>query len=108
MTCNYTTEEIHQNDIGVAFRATVTENSVAVDISTATTLQLIFQKPGGTSSTKTASFYTDGVDGIMQYISESGFLNESGKWRMQGYIYLSSSGVYHTETESFKVKANLT
>ena len=59
--------EIHMNDVGTKFLVTVTDGTTAVDISSATTKQLIFQKPSGTKLTKATAFTSDGTDGKMQY-----------------------------------------
>ena len=63
--------EIHMNDVGTKFLVTVTDGTTAVDISSATTKQLIFQKPSGTKLTKATAFTSDGTDGKMQYISRT-------------------------------------
>lgn len=107
MTCDYTDTPIFVNSIGVAFRATITTSSGTVmDVSTATLKQLWFKPPDSATITKTASFHTDGTDGIIQYVSESGFLSVPGKWRMQGYIEINS-GTYPTSIQTFKVRSNL-
>ena len=59
--------EIHVNDVGTQFLVTVTDGSSAVDISSATTKELIIKKPSGTKLTKATAFSTDGTDGKMKY-----------------------------------------
>lgn len=99
--------EIHKNDVGTIFRVTMKDGDTAVDISTATTKRLIFTKPDGVKVNKNTSFYTDGVDGIMQYTTTaSGDLDVCGNWRIQGYVALPS-GSWHTDIVSFKVHDNL-
>jgi len=44
--------EIHINDVGTKFLVTVTDGTSAVNISSATTKEFIFQKPSGTKLTK--------------------------------------------------------
>lgn len=99
-------DEIRMEDIGTKFKITVKDGSSVVDISGATTKQLIFKKPGGTKLTKTAVFFTDGTDGIITYDTLSGDLDEDGMWKVQGYVVLSS-GTYHTDIHRFKVHRNL-
>ena len=89
-------DEIRMEDIGTKFKITVKDGSSVVDISGATTKQLIFKKPGGTKLTKTAVFFTDGTDGIITYDTLSGDLDEDGMWKVQGYVVLSS-GTYHSD-----------
>lgn len=98
---------IHRYNIGVAFRGTVKDQDENVmDISAATTKEIIFAKPGGTVVTKTASFYTDGTDGIIQYISQSGDLDVVGNWKQQAYVIQSGSAFY-SDIISFQVIGNL-
>jgi hypothetical protein len=108
MSCtNCDNTEIHENAVGVGFTLTLLgSDSAARDISSATTKQMWFQDPNGTNYTKTASFVTDGTDGQIRYISESGFLTPPGKWRLQAYIILPS-GSFPSAIQPFKVKANL-
>lgn len=101
------TSEIHIGDVGTAIRATIKdEDDVAVDVSAATTKQLIFEKPDCTEVTKTATFYTDGTDGIIQYLTETSFLNMAGVWRVQAYIVLSG-GEWKTDIYEFRVYKNI-
>jgi len=98
--------EIHQNDIGTQFKCTIKDDTTAVDVSSATTLQIIFTKPNGSQLTKDASFYTDGTDGIIYYNSVSGDLDTVGTWKLQGYVVLSS-GSWKSDIKRFKVHRNL-
>ena len=98
---------IHQNDIGTTLQVTIVNcNSVAVDISSADALQIVLKKPGGTAVTKTASFYTDGSDGIITYTIVSGDLDEVGTWKLQAVVTIGTN-VWHSEFESFRVYRNL-
>jgi hypothetical protein len=99
--------EIHKGDIGTVFKVTIKDGTAAVDISTATTKQIIFKKPGSTKLTKTASFFTDGTDGIITYTSISGDLGEEGMWKMQGYIVLTGGNTFYTDIHTFKIYRNL-
>lgn len=107
MTVTFLTDKVFVGDIGTVFRTTVKEDDVAVDISTATIKQIIFQPPSGVAVTQTAVFFTDGSDGIMQYVSVANDLNIGGIWRLQGYI-VSPAWQGHGEQVEFKVYDNLT
>lgn len=102
---------IHNGDLGTTFLLTITEadGTTAVDVSTATKLQMIFEDPAGTSTTKTASLNTTGTDGKIKYVSESGLIDVVGTWRVQGYVEFGggTSKYYSTVTE-FMVYDNLT
>ena len=98
--------EIHKGDIGTQFTVTVQDGTTVVDISTASTKQLIFKKPGGTILTKRTSVDTDGTDGKMQYVSVDGDLSDDGVWKMQGKVIIGGN-TFSTDITSFKVYRNL-
>lgn len=66
-----------------------------------TTIQIVFTKPDGTIVAKTATFKTDGSDGIIQYTIESDFLI-AGSWRVRGRVAAGDAKLT-TEDYSFKV-----
>lgn len=98
--------EIHVGDIGTTFRVLVKDGSDVVDISSATTKQILFTKPSTDTLTKDASFTTDGSDGLIEYDTLSGDLDESGIWKIQAYLVLSG-GSWHSDIAIFKVHGNL-
>jgi len=98
--------EIHKNDIGVQFTVTLLDDTDAVDLSSASTLQLLFKKPGGSLLTKTASFVTDGTDGKIKYTTISGDLDEVGSWKLQAYIVIAANS-WHSDYIGFKVHRNI-
>lgn len=100
-------EEIHRNDIGTVFNITVKDGDEVVNLSGATTLNLIFKKPNGDIVTKAAVVITDGTDGGIKYTTVDGDLDVAGMWRMQGFIVLGSNS-WSTDIISFKVYPNLT
>lgn len=101
-------EEIHVADVGTIVRPRIVDCQTGdpVDISTATTLQITFTKPDKTIMVRTAVFTTDGTDGKMQYVIQSGDLDQMGFWEYQGKVILPS-GTWHASIEEFKVLANL-
>jgi hypothetical protein len=86
--------DIHINDYGWVGKLALRQDGVAVDISSYTTRQFIFKSPGGTKTTKTATFDTDGTDGVLKYTVEDGLINEAGNWNVQARI--SKTGVVLT------------
>ena len=100
------TQEIHLNDIGTVFRLTIYDGSSILDVSSASVKEIIFQKPDGTSVTKTAAFYTDGTDGIIQYTTITNDLDATGTWKIQAKVTLPG-GTWSSCTQKFKVYANL-
>lgn len=97
---------IHINDIGTKFEVTIKDNELIVDISDATTKEIIFKKPDDSVLTKPASFTTDGIDGKMEYSVVSGDLNVSGLWKLQVRI-VTPSGEWKTDITDFPVVDNL-
>ena len=99
--------EIRVGDIGTVFYGTILDqDSTVLDISTATTKQLIMLLPDGTKLEKTATFYTDGSDGKLQYTIASGDLSIPGVYRLQWYIVMPS-GSWKTDIKTMKVYSNL-
>jgi hypothetical protein len=98
--------EIHKDDIGTRFQVTIMDGSSVVDVSTATTKQIILRKPDETNLTKDASFYTDGTDGIITYTTTEGDLDVAGVWQIQAYIIIGSNK-WHTDIGTFRVYPNL-
>lgn len=97
-----------ENDVGTAFRITIRdcETTLVVDLSAATIKQIIFTKPSGTKVTQTATYFTDGTDGIIYYATVDGDLNEVGVWQMQAYVEIGGSKWY-TDVKTFRVGKNL-
>ena len=92
---------------GVVIELTVQEDGSAADISGFTTLlQMILKHRDGTTATKSASFKTDGTDGIMQCTVADGDLHASGDWQIQGRLVSGSQDV-RTVPTSFRVKKQL-
>lgn len=98
--------EVRKDDVAVQFVLTIQEDSVAVDVSGATTKEITIQKPSGTSTDYTASFFTDGTEGKIYYTSVLGDLDESGLYKIQGKVILSG-GTYRTNIKKFKVRDNI-
>jgi hypothetical protein len=99
--------EIHKNDIGTTFRITIKdEDDAVVDLSSATTKEILFLKPSGSLLRKTASLYTDGTDGKIQYTTVSGDLDTIGKWRLQSYI-VTGGNYWHSDLYKFHVYENI-
>ena len=98
--------EIHVGDIGTVLTVTVKDDTAVVDISSATTKQIILRKPSGTNLEKTGVFVTDGSDGQMKYTTVSGDLSEAGDWSVQAKVVLTS-GTWFSDVSTFTVHPNL-
>jgi hypothetical protein len=111
--------QVHVGDIGTVFYAIVRdEGNAYVDISGATTRQMIFRKPDQSTVTKTAPYVTTylGVDpdiiagvvgkAVMQYTTVTSDISAAGAWTVQGYVVIGA-GQWHTDNYTFAVDANL-
>lgn len=97
--------EFHVGDYGTALRLTVTESGSAVDISSATTLEVKLKSPDGRVLVKTGALTGTGSDGQFQYTVQSGDLDFPGTWRWQGYLSGVGGWTGHTsEGAPFEVK----
>jgi hypothetical protein len=104
MSCD---AQIMVNDIGTIFQITVKDEDCGiVDLSTASTKQIIFRKPDGTLLTKSASFVNSGDDGKIKWVSVSGDLDLPGMYRVQAYIVIGSTQ-FRTNVGEFKVFNNI-
>lgn len=98
--------EIHVGDIGTAFKVTLKDCDVIVDVSTASLKEIVFKKPDKTIVTKPAAFVTDGIDGEIQYITIDGDLDAKGTWYIQARVTLPT-GTWSSDIDKFKVYDNL-
>jgi|TARA_B100001564_G_C20640021_1_gene671641 hypothetical protein len=101
-------DEIHVNDIGTRFLITVKDDGSAVDISSASALQINFRKPSDEIINRAGSKKGDGssVSGVMYYDTVAGDLNEIGNYKLQGKVILTA-GTFYTDIHTFKVHRNL-
>ena len=78
------------------------DTGLAADISGYTTSKtMVFTSPAGVVTSKTATFDTDGLDGVIKYTVEASFLT-AGNWKVRGRV-ASGAAVLTTEEERFLV-----
>ncbi len=99
-------DEIHMLDIGTVLTVTVKDGTSIVDISAATTHDIILGRPDCTSVTKTGTFTTDGSNGKIYYTTIANDLNQIGWWKIQAYI-IGSSGTWKSDVGNFEVHKNI-
>ena len=78
-------------------------NNQPRDISLGTTLEMVFELPDDTTVTKTAAFTTDGKDGKIVYVIESGFITQVGTWKVRGQITEGLTAKYRSDKNEFEV-----
>ncbi len=99
--------EIRENDVGTVFEREIKDGATVIDISSASSMQIIFQKPDdGAFITKTAVFTSDGTDGKLRYVTVSNDLDEIGVWQWQAKIVITG-GEWKTDILDFQVHENL-
>lgn len=77
---------VTEGDYGWVGRITIVQDGTAQDISTYTTLQYLLTSPSKVETTKTASFDTDGSDGVLAYTFQDGDIDEEGRWLVRPRI----------------------
>ena len=55
--------EIHVNDVGTRFLATIKDNGLPVNISNASQVQMIFRRPSDNVFYRTGSLLNSGING---------------------------------------------
>jgi hypothetical protein len=82
------------------------QNEQPKDVSGATVKQLVFGRPNKTTFSVNAGFFTNGADGILQYITVDGDLVPYGRYQVQAYLVMPGfNGM--TEVQSFPVLKNI-
>ena len=92
-------------DEGTPFTLTVySRDGTALDISSASPLDIYLYKPDGSKLEKEGLFVTDGTDGKMKYTIESGVFDTAGQWSIQGRVTFINA-VWNTDICGFLVEA---
>ena len=98
---------IHVDDIGARLAATFkTAADVAVDISTATTKQLIIEKPDGSAVARATTFTTDGTNGQAHYTTVDGDFDAAGYYYLQGRVALADGSEFRSDRVRVRVMPN--
>ena len=98
---------IHVGDIGATLQYQFTDSSGnVVDVSTATTLQMTIVRSDASRLTVTASFVTNGKDGLLQYLTQTGDLSVAGMYTLQVYVSWGASKSLHGNIQMFQVWPN--
>lgn len=85
----------------------IKSGSDVLDISSASAKNIIIGRPDGTLVSASATFFTDGTDGLIyMQTTASSTLNQGGTYNAQAYLVLSNFTGYSTPV-SFVVYDNL-
>lgn len=96
------------DDSGIALVVTVTasDGTTPINLSSASNFTIYIYRPDGRLITGTASLYTNGLDGKIQYITQSTDLTVQGVYKVQASYQLSGN-LKHTSKDIFCVEPNL-
>lgn len=95
-----------KNDYGATITLTVQEDGVGCNIAGFTILQVLLWAPDGNVIIKTATFATNGADGVLKVLTADGDLDQVGGWLLQ--VKLSKVGqVLHSNAVAFVVGESL-
>lgn len=98
---------LHVDDVGAIIEATLdSPQGDPLDLSTASSLHFVFQKPDGTMLTVAGSPKTDGTDGVAQYAFAAGDLDQAGTWRYQLAATVGTAS-FKSDVGKLRVVANL-
>ena len=104
-------KDFQRGAVGAAIKLEVYEDGALLDISSATSLSMIFESPPDDDGevriyTRTATL--PGSTGVLQYTTVAGdeILSQAGTWKVQGQFTLSGF-TGQTTIEKFKVTENL-
>ena len=98
--------EVHVSDTPIHRMTIHDQDDDVVDVSGATLKTIVFEKPDGTIVTQTATFFTNGTDGIVEYQTVGGDHDFAGPWRKQAHVTIAS-GNWTSTIVSFPVAAKL-
>jgi hypothetical protein len=82
-------DDIVAGDYGQVVKLTFidTDTDAAADVSSySSTIQMLFTDPDGNTATETATFDTDGSDGVIKYTLADGDIDAAGYWKVRGKV----------------------
>lgn len=99
-------DEIHVGDKGTRITVVFYDGSTVVDVSGASTKEIIFLAPDGDHSHCAATYTTDGTDGSIYYDTVAATFDEDGDWALQGHVVIGDSE-WHSDVHRFTVYPNI-
>lgn len=95
-----------RNDRGLPIEVQVLRSGAPMDISSATTREIIIRK-GATVKVFPAAFTGSGTDGLIRYSPVDGDLSPAGRWEIQAHV-VGPTFNFHTYWGTLDVIPNLT
>jgi hypothetical protein len=97
-------DTISLGDIGTDLQITITEAGAIIDVSSASLVQIELTKPDGSQVTKTAGKLNGGSDGIINYTTEDGDIDQLTTWSYRGIVTFSATQKFHSiDPKTFEV-----
>lgn len=94
-------------DVGTSFRLTILDqDGAAVDLTGATTTDMIFTGPNGAKFTKDADVYGTATNGVIKYDVLANDFPVVGEWKVQAYV-VTAAGSWYSNIVKFFVRENL-
>lgn len=97
----------HVGDVGFRFYVTVVESGLPLDLSTAASVSLKFQRTDLTTFTVTPTLVGGGTGGQCYWQTVAGNLNQAGQYKLQPIVTYAGGLVYYCETLTFAVLPSL-
>lgn len=98
---------IHVGDVGTQLRLVIeTPEGLPFDVSQAATKTLSLAKPDGSTISRDCTFETDGADGVLLYVTQTGDVNSAGIWYAQAVVTFDDGTTFHSNRQRFRVWAN--
>lgn len=92
--------EVHIGDVGTLYRVTITDSGTPLDLTPATTTELIFRFGAAAPVVKPATVETDGTYWYLVCEAEAGFHAQAGPYRVQARVVFPDGSVYHSDVRS--------
>lgn len=80
------TYDLQVGALGAVITLTLTEDGVAVDLTNATTTEMILESARGRRLTRTAWVVAPATDGVLQYATVAGDIAHAGRLRVQAHL----------------------
>lgn len=97
----------HVNDIGTVITITIKDqDETVIDISTSSSKVLEVRAPDGTIDEWSIAYATDGTDGTVVHVSQSGELHTAGTYTGQITVTIGTA-TWKTDLFYFDVEPNL-
>lgn len=104
MACKYS---VQLGGVGLIFiLECLSSAGELVDLTDATSVEMIFRPPAGNHFTRTAQISTPGTLGQIKYITEVGDLTQKGRWEYQGHVVWPGKDL-KTSVATFEVLGNI-